>query len=780
MTSLLPVLIALAASPTLAGTPARIEAEVSDDLRRVTGVFTAPPRLIASLVDPLSVMPDAPDDRRMFRTFPGRPNGGAVTWTVTGPTTATFVADLPQRYGALGWTREGLLANGGWYPQPIDDGLPTLDWNVTVSIPTHAVGALGDRVGRDTLFWSGEAERVSLGVLPRGELTRLSGAHWQVDLVTPRRPRPVLLRELQRSLDKTATASMPQRGALIEGPLRRRLVRPGPGLAFVSDRAYRLTPGLQRFHRVAVTRGLVTSWNHEPDPFLRDLSGAAIGAEHANALAGADAGKLLRTFSWMPQVRGLLASATMPFYSDTLERTHPSDVIKDDLVEMWDPTTPGTVVLAQVSDRYGPNVEATVRRDISHGTAAQAAMGLAGIPEDFLQNWRTAYPKQDYVLDVHPKRHKVHVTRNAPADAPIEAAVVRIDGQDHTIIGGPGTTVLDGLDGPHRVSLDPSGHLGQTSRRGDTWPAKYQLTFSAGITHINATQFQVFGVGGMTLRKAYDTHNLWRGVLYNSFSDLVAARISYTRKEGGLQDGWRRPHSMTLWTSTSLLNPGFSDIDGLQGSLGTGVSYSWDTRISSDFPLRGHRFSLGVSGGLVPGLDETWLHQGLTGMGVVSPHPRHAIAAIGSITAAQSNVPHRRLRLGGHAVMRSLPALAACPSVDDDGQPIPCQELADQRAFGAAEYRVAPLRNASVPGFLAWGSELQLTAGVEGVVANVDDRVAEAVGVTVGITGLADLLGAEPYMGGITAGWPLWWNASLTEVERHPWPELYLRWAQEF
>ncbi|NCG19641.1 MAG: hypothetical protein GWP91_11595 [Rhodobacterales bacterium] len=716
----------------------------------------------------------------MFRTFPGRPNDGAVTWTVLGPTTVRFESQLPHRYGALGWTREGLLANGGWYPQPHTGGLPTLDWQVTVTLPTAAVGALGDTVGQDLLHWSGTAERVSLGVLPKGSLTRLSGDHWHVELVTPRRPRPVLLRELQRNLDKTSTEAHPVHGALIEGPLRRRLVRPGPGLAYVSDRAYRLTPGLQRFHRVAVTRSMLTAWVDEPDPFLRELGGAALGAEHAEAISGADADQLLRVFAWMPQVRGLLASATMPFYSETLERPHPSDVVKDDLVEMWDEHTAGTIVLAQLSDRYGHAAAIHVRRDIALGVNAEVALANVDIPKSFLDNWRASYPKQDYVLDVHANEGEVHLTRIAADNAPVEAAVVQVDGEDHIVVGGPGTTIIDELGDIHRVRLDPHGNLLQTSRMNDIWPARYQLTFSAGIQEINVTQRQVYGVGTMTLRKAYDTHNLWRGSVYNSFSDLVGARVSYTRKEGGLQDGWRRPHRFTLWSATSVLNPMFSDVDGLKGSIGSGVVYSWDTRISGDFPLRGRRFSAGISGGVVPALNETWLHQGLIGAGVISPHPRHAVAAKATLTLAQTEVPHRKIALGGHSAMRSLPNLPACPALSDDGTELPCQTLASQRVFGAFEYRLALLRNASVPGFLAWGSELQLTAGLEGVLANVDNEVAEALGATVGVAGLADILGAEPYLGGITVGWPLLWSETLTDVQRNPWPEIYFRWSQEF
>ncbi len=95
------------------------------------------------------------------------------------------------------------------------------------------------------------------------------------------------------------------------------------------------------------------------------------------------------------------------------------------------------------------------------------------------------------------------------------------------------------------------------------------------------------------------------------------------------------------------------------------------------------------------------------------------------------------------------------------------------------EYRVAPLRNASVPLPLAWGTEFQLAAGLEGVVARVDERLVWATGSTVGVSGVGNVFGAQPMMIGATAGWPLLWNG-LDEIERTAVPEIFIRWSQRF
>ena len=139
-----------------------------------------------TLVDPLAALPDPADDRTLLRTFPGAPSHGQIAWESVGPDRWRFTTSLPRRYGDLGWTREGLMANGGWYPQPVrpDDPLPVFEWTVTLNLPADASGAVGNVAGTDQLLWRGVTERVSIGVLRRGRITRLEGGQWTVDLIS--------------------------------------------------------------------------------------------------------------------------------------------------------------------------------------------------------------------------------------------------------------------------------------------------------------------------------------------------------------------------------------------------------------------------------------------------------------------------------------------------------------------------------------------------------------------------------------------------------------------
>ena len=114
--------------------------------------------------------------------------------------------------------------------------------------------------------------------------------------------------------------------------------------------------------------------------------------------------------------------------------------------------------------------------------------------------------------------------------------------------------------------------------------------------------------------------------------------------------------------AAALLDPAFSPTNGLAPTLDMSTSIAWDDRVALDFPLRGKRVSFGVGGGVIPGSDETWTNAGVGALGIVSPHPRVALAARAGGAVAQSPAVHRLLVLGGDSGIRSIPNLPACPA----------------------------------------------------------------------------------------------------------------------
>lgn len=747
-----------------------IRATVADDLRSVRGTITwvTPPDTV---VDPLAAVPDPVDDLFSLRTFPGAASRGRVEWTPDG----TFLATLPRRFGDLGTTAHGLFANGGWYPQArTERGLETQNWQVTLTLPPGITGAVGDTVGSGTLHWEGAGERASIAAVRRGRVTALSAETHHISLLTQGAPRRWLVRELQ---DQLALLPDPLSGVAVQAPLRRRLTRHGPGLAYVSDRAFRLTAGTRFAHRKAVTRGVVTAWVAPADHLHRELAAAALGALHAERAAGLDTDRLLGAFRWVPQVNALLSSQRTPFFAEILGRVHPGDPVADDLTEVHAPHTPGAAVYAQLDDRYGDGTGRCVGGGLLAADPVTVVLAACGLAPDALDGWRARPTTQDYALTVH--RDRVTVDRQVAATAAAEAVVVRIDGEDHTVLAPPGRTDIPASD-PRTVVIDPARHTAQTSRRGDAWPPRYDVTLSGWISAINIRRLQIFGSGTATLRRLGDTKNVGIGTIAHSRADLVSVHAGYVRSAGQLLDGWRRPHRLRVGVGTGILDPAFAATDGLALALDGSAGWAHDTRISGDFPLRGHRVSVSAGGGGIPASGATWSAVSADAIGVVSPHPRVALALRAAAAAARSAVPHRLLTLGGPRAMRSIPSLPACPAIADDGTPIPCTELATERTVGMVEIRTAPVRGWSIPLLLAWGTELQLTGGFEATAARVGGDPVWATGVTAGLLGLGDLLGAEASAVGVTAAWPVAWHPRLVELRRTAVPEIYLRFEQAF
>jgi len=765
------LILACAPAPAAGATRIEIEAEVGPRLDSVRGTLTVHADEPFTMVDPLAQLPEPPDDLFATRTYPGRPERGLVRYTRLDDHQWSFYAIPPRRFGDMGAIRRfGLFGNGGWYPQPVfEDGLPVAEWTVRVRIPDGAIGALGDTWGSETLEWSGTGERASLAVLPRGVATPIPIGEPQqsatVTLLTRRKPRKILVKELSEQLESTATEGASWNGVVVEAPLRRRLARPGRGLAYVSDRAYRVTAGFQRYHRVGVTRGVMEAFVDHGDPFVRAIAASGLSLRHAQILSGADARSLLRYLSWIPTIDAILHSRRMPFYAEILEQAHPGDPVHDDLVEMFDPHAPGPAIALQLEDRYGPGTAWVISEGVVLGLSLERSAIIAGVSPSWLRSWQAPYPVQDYRLTVQPDPPVVRVERDAPPSAPAEAVVVAIDGGRSVRVLGPGpdTVVLLPPHRPSSVVVDPGAHTAQTSRLDDAWPPRYHLNLAASITSINLSEGYLAGWAAAYLRRSGDTHNVLSGTIFTNSSTLVGLSFHYTRKEGRLLDGLSRPHRFTLALNPSLLNPRYAPTDGGRISLGAGLQYGWSSRTYTLFPVRGHTAAVSLNAGFVPGTERRWARAGVGWSGVASPHPRHAVAAHLEGAIATGDVDHRLLSLGGIDNLRSVPEN---------------EVIGTRRALGLVEYRHALIRNASVPMLLGFGTALHLAVGGEAGTVWVDGAPKSAVGVTLGLTGVGDVFGFEERAVGVTVGWPVWVDGF--ESSRGRKPAWYLRWDQAF
>ncbi|MCA9488703.1 MAG: hypothetical protein KC621_02235 [Myxococcales bacterium] len=749
-----------------------VRATVGDDLRTIDGTLRARGAPEGTdWVDPLAALPDPPSDLHANRTFPGRASHGSVITTALPDGSLAFHTTLPRRWGPVGATGHGLFANGQWLPQPVtEDGLPIVDWTVTVELPEGVTGTVERVAGVGTLTWEGRSDRVALPAVRRGRLTPVDDADG-VTFLSRGRPHARLLRETGRL---ASLSPIELDGTVVQAPLRRSLWAASSEVAFVSDRAFRVAPTLEFIHRPALAKALGTGLLHLPDALDRELAGAVVGHEITDRLHGLDADRLLGVFRWVPQINGLLASQRIAFYSDVLDRAWSADPVREDLAEIWAPHVPGSAAAAAIGDRYGDEALRELGMALASGDPEEVALREAELPADLLLRYHQPAVIQDYRLTV--VDNVITVERMAPPDAPPEIVTLRIDGERTTIDASPGTSTVALAAPPGSVVLDPDLHLSQTSRVGDAWPARYDLTVAGWVSGIDLSQRRLQLGGQATLRKAWDTHHLLLGSAYNTISDLVGVRVGYLLREGPLLDGLSRPHRFRADVGASILNEGFAVTDGTAVALDAVLSWTWDTRVSFDFPLRGDRLGIALGVGGIPETADTWTQASGQALAVISPHPRWALVGRTTGAVARSPLPHRLLVLGGSGAMRSIPALPACP--DTPYTTYACQPVATERGVLTTEVRWAPIRGWSVPGILAWGTELQVSGGVEGLLARVDGELVEEAGLTVGLTGFVDSLGVDSTGAGVTAAWPLAWNG-LT-LERTPWPQLYLRFGQAF
>lgn len=724
-----------------------------------------------SVIDPLAGLPHPEHELDAQRTWPAAPSTGRVRIqglaVEPGGRAADFETTLPVRWGDTGVSDHGVFANGAWYPQLLHQGdLPLLDWVVHVRADDpEAVVVVGDAVGRGAATWTGRGERAALAVLPHGVVTPVRRDGADVTLVTGGRPGRAVLRALETQLDVAAADGRRWHGAVVVAPLRRRLVRTGPGLAYLSDRAWRVFPWFRRLHHEAVVRGLLTAWWPDPDPLHREVAASAWSHRHVARLARAQAVDLVGLTRWLPLVDSALYDREMAFLAEVFHRPHPTDRVRDDLVERFAPHGPGAAFVAQVGDRHGERAVEALAEALIVGEPWSVALGRAGLPVDALAPWRLPYPEvQDYRVAVDGR--EVVVSRQAPTDALEEAVVLSVDGARQVVSVGPGPArvrlTLD--EAPDRVVLDPDRHLAQRDRVGDAQPSRLRWTLQGQITGINFTQLFLSAFAAATFRRADDTQNLWSVAAFTNQRDRLLGRVGYRRSFGAVVRGTRRLHGVSLSAEASWLNPNFTGLPGATYTLGGGLGYSFDNRESTIFPTRGGTVAVSIDGGGAPESGETWTRLQAEGTGLVSVHPRHVLATRLAAGVALTDLPARRLRFGGASGVRGVP--------DDVVQ-------TRSQAILSLQYRAAPGRGLRIPLGVTRVVEIQAGAGVDVGVGLADEELVAAISPNANVGAIFENLGIAPGSAHVVIGVPAWVDGFQLPERRVP-LELYVGWAQAF
>lgn len=713
-----------------------------------------------TLTNPLASMPVPEEDRAFLRTFPDDMGRGLMAWQAdpSHPEIVSFTTRLPTRYGPTGAWGGALLADGAWLPVVTSgaDAPEVLDWDVRVRAPSGArvvVNGATDDDGDGVVSWRGRADRVALAVLGPSEGDDGAPVVEEIEGVRVLGVRPMSPAR-RRWLAEAIRGAGVVRGARDVMIVRiadfERLARPAPGLVFLSERAFRVTGPVAAYHLGAVRRALVAAAVPLADGQQRDF----VAAPRSSTIpSNADASRLLRWFAWNPVVEAILHDGTLPFYADVFGVPCGAPA---GAAEAMDPRPCGASIARQLDTLRGPGSAAIASDLLLDGANWPDVMAALGVPAEVAAAWQKARPvSQDYRV-VGFGTDAAHVAREAPAAAPAEVVVVRVDGADAPWIAGPGPDAYPVPSDARSVRVDPDGSVAEVDRGDDAAPARWSVLASGFVSGLSPTQRNADVSLDLAWRRTGGTRGLSFASLGHDARDLVSVSLGHTWTVGPLVDRRLRAHRLTVYGGPSLLDPAFRATGSGEASafgatcgsawaLDGAFGWTWDTRTDRFAPLDGHRVSASLGGGFVPNVAGDADPYGTLGASAVlvrASHPR--VVWVGRVRggAATGDVEHRLLQLGGASDVRALANDAF---------------VGNARVVAGGELRLVALRNVSVPGPLGWLSELHVTPGLDLGIAwrAADEAGAWAAGATLGVHGAFDVLGARPSYGGVTVAIPV-------------------------
>lgn len=698
------------------------------------------------MVDPLPLLPWPADDLEILRAFPGRPDPGEMSFVAlpADPRTYAFTTRLPRRFGDVGaLPGRGAWANGAWYPTPVlRDGerlsVAIADWDVTLRArpnvgPSVVVVAGAAAAGEIDLpprvTWTGRADRVPIALVLGGRIESRRAGMGEVRFVERGPREDHAHHELTRILETEWPLALPADVTVVECFDRERLARPAPGMVYLADRAFRVFPGLDRFHRPAVRRALLAEASNAPDAWTREFVGTAIDAP----LPAPSVRKFLGILAWNPIIDQVLNDGTLPYYTDAFGEAHAQP---RDWIDGLRGTIPARAAALQAAALAGAGTLQRVGGDIAGGVGLADAAARAGLPPELVAGWDELYPSGQRL-----SADRDAVRRDAPPGAPPEVVEVRVDGRVEPRLGAKASESWS-FPGARRVHADPRQLTGASERADDRWPPRYTAIATGWFDDISLTQ-GTFGLGGqLAVRRTDDTRGMVLGGLAHDVQDVVSLSAGYVRWLGPLVDRQRRVHRIYVVGGPSLLDPAFRPTTAGAVAVGGTVAYAWDTREDDTYALSGHRLSGAAGGGYVPGSTEAWANASAGAVGLLPLSPRAVVALRGRVGWASGNVEHRLLPLGGADAVRAIPEDAM---------------VGNERGVASVELRLSPMRHADVPLGLGWLDEIQVVPGLDAGFATRDGaaRAAAALGANLGVYGVIDVLGARPTLAGVSLAYPL-------------------------
>jgi hypothetical protein len=742
-----------------------VRATVSDDLRTIHGTFEVEEYAGLQWVDLLSRLPVPTSDRIQQRTFTNTAEEGFVRVESPRPTDRppSFHTVVPRRMGASGLVPgHGLYLNGLWHPHPIMDGRAALVlWDVVLKLPSGSVGVLNGKVGANAIRWQGTADRLSLAVVPNGRIqVHDIGPLTKVHIVEQGWPRPLRNLRLKAIAMTGIDNGLAQSFVVVETPSRRRLIRNGPHMVFLSDRAFRMSGRQWKNHVPAVRRGLQTASMDVWDPWIRELIG---GLTPQTKYEVDSLWEELRWRSFLPRVDALLYDGRSAFMSEVFEETWPSDSLRDDALEIVDNPTPALSAARKLERLYGEESMRIWATAVIAGAHPDEALTVAELPSTALAEWHSFPDPQDISVSVSQQDDgwAIRVHREAHSSAPQEPIPFRINGEDRiwTTESGEDSLEIIHSQRPKKVQVDPQKEVLQDDRSNDTWPKPSTLTVAGSFSEINADQFRPTAALYLVGRRPYASR--WVHGLIANTSPIERAGLGYSLGYGFGRLLDRRNRVWQAWTAPSAawLDPNFDPSEPRGTAIDWTSGIRRDTRDTWPMARRGHRLSAYGGGGLILNQTTNWYATGYSASTLFPLGPAVVSASRAKVDFTTATFSHRKMGLGGGSAVQGL------ASDHFRGQ---------QRAVASTEIRYAPIRNASIPLWLLWVTHVQLSGSIDA--GWVDGRA--ATGWTGGIAFAADMFGRQPSMLGLWAAAPLWAHKTAP-IDDAP-TQFYLRATQSY
>ena len=503
-----------------------------------------------------------------------------------------YTVKIPKKFGPFGRYRKRMLLNGGSYPYlPMfskskgwifDSNPPKASFKAKIKTkkPLLINGKLYNPRDDEVMF---EIEQDYLSVLYRPGIQSETFGHEDSKIKTYLFKGERLLKkeinlDIQSFLEfvnsQEELSKIPFKINIAQAYLRDRLIQPADGVLYISDRLYKVLPALRNYHSVEVIRGLfnllirnivrkkesasnydwvtnTVAW-HYTEKYIKDY--------HAKVKRDARELKIVRVFSFLPQLDQVIHAPQFSFTSIFYNKIYAYDIFRTDILDYNNKLSSKRVVFEKIKDKYS-QLEAFpmfyksyLSNEIPFIDFTEQTFGKA---LQLFDVWLGNYPRVNYELkDVIRKKEKDGYTNtvllgkqsSVEIDELVEIYFEEWKGQKHLVKWDPSLKnelVLKTKERLKAVHIDPRNRLIETRKGDNRTPALYKWVFTSLIFGLDVTGFSPDISFSTQFRKLYGSYNRYNLSGYRSVASYGIG-LGYTRLFGRLLDSLRFSHGLAL------------------------------------------------------------------------------------------------------------------------------------------------------------------------------------------------------------------------------------------